>query len=315
MPVTLAQARLNAADDIQAGVIDEFRKSSWLLDNLTFDNVVNPAGGGATLTYGYRRLLTQPTAAFRAVNAEYTPAEVTKVPVTVELKPFGGSFQIDRLLANIGPAAASEVTLQMTQKIKAAQALFNDAVVNGDTGVDANTFDGLNVALTGTTTEDTTGYDWSAIGTEADAHGAIDVLDSLMGRLDGEATAILGNQRSIARARSIARRAGYFTRDANQFGQGVERYGNTVLIDVGKRPGTNADVIPITAEGLTDIYAVRLGLDGFHGVSLAGVPLVQQWLPDFTKAGAVKTGEVEIVAAIALKATKAAAVLRGVRVQ
>jgi hypothetical protein len=44
-------------------------------------------------------------------------------------------------------------------------------------------------------------------------------------------------------------------------------------------------------------------------------PLLQKWLPDFTTAGAVKTGEVELgPVAVALKATKAAAVYRNVKV-
>ena len=66
--------------------------------------------------------------------------------------------------------------------------------------------------------------------------------------------------------------------------------------------------------GLTDLYAVRFGLDGFHGVSVPG-QLINTWLPDFSTAGAVKTGEVEMgPVAVVLKATKAAAVLRNVKV-
>ena len=64
--ITLAHAKLNTQDDIQAGVIDEFRKSSFILDNIPFDDAVTPGTNGATLTYGYTRLITQPTAAFRA---------------------------------------------------------------------------------------------------------------------------------------------------------------------------------------------------------------------------------------------------------
>jgi hypothetical protein len=71
MAVTLAQAKLNTTDDIQAGVIDEFRKSSFILDNIAFDDAVTPGTNGATLTYGYTRLITQPTASFRAINSEY----------------------------------------------------------------------------------------------------------------------------------------------------------------------------------------------------------------------------------------------------
>ena len=62
MAVTLAEAKNNVMQDYDPFVIDEFRKSSAILDSLIFDQAVNPAGGGATLEYGYRRLKTQPTA-------------------------------------------------------------------------------------------------------------------------------------------------------------------------------------------------------------------------------------------------------------
>lgn len=311
MPVTLAQAALGAASDIDRNVIDEFRKSSWLFDNITFDDVVNPAGGGATLTYGYQRLVTQPTAAFRALNAEYTPQEATKQEFTVNLKPFGGSFQIDRVLAAI--ARAKEVAFQIEQKAKAARALFNDAVINGDSAVDANSFDGLDKALTGSSTELTpTAAVWQGAVSEDDAFAIMDDIDTLLAALDGPADVIMANKRTIAKIRGAARRAGYFTRTEDAFGRPVERYNGVVLIDPGEKAGSTTEVIPVSAGGLTDIYAIRLGLDGFHAISLAGVAPVRQWLPDFTTAGAVKTGEVEIVAAVALKATKAAAVLRDV---
>ena len=67
-------------------------------------------------------------------------------------------------------------------------------------------------------------------------------------------------------------------------------------------------------DGTSSIYFARIGLDGFHAVSMAGVAPVQTWLPDFTTAGAVKKGEVEMIAAVALKATKAAGVFRGLKI-
>ena len=59
---------------------------------------------------------------------------------------------------------------------------------------------------------------------------------------------------------------------------------------------------------------MRFGLDGFHAVSPAGMLPVRQWLPDYRTSGAVKTGEVEMVAAVALKSTKAAGVMRKIKV-
>ncbi|QCQ91738.1 major capsid protein [Rhodococcus sp. SGAir0479] len=331
-PTTLAEAKNNAQTDYDPTVIDEFRKESAVLDALTFDQAVNPAGGGATLTYGYRRLVTQATAAFRPLNTEYTPQNVTTVPKTTELAVLGGAFEVDRVIASIGPAASAAVAVNLQQKIKAAVTKFQDEVINGDTAVDAAGFDGLDKALTGSSTEfrGTSVTDWTDFDTNTRAeHKALDAIDEFLSLLDGSPTVILGNSRALARVRAAARRAGMYTKDpvegligAN--GRPVERetYGGIVFADPGAKAGTNDPIIPIesrtigTAQtGLTDLYAFRVGLDGFHGVTTVGSQLVQTWLPDFSTSGAVKKGEVELgPVSVALKATKAAAVFRNIKV-
>ena len=69
-----------------------------------------------------------------------------------------------------------------------------------------------------------------------------------------------------------------------------------------------------TQEGKTAIYAVCLGLDGFHGISPQGDGVIQCYLPDLSAPGAVKTGEVELVAGVALKNTMKAAVLKDIAI-
>ena len=317
MPVTLAQARLNVQDDLQMGVIDEFAKSSYLMNNLTFDDVISPTGGGSTLTYGYTRMKTQPTADFREVNTEYTPQETEKERITVDLKIFGGAFKIDRVIADMG-GIVSEVQLQMGQKIKAASALFNDTVVNGDTATNAKAFDGLDKALAGSATEfkPTAVIDLSTSAmVDANYRVFLDLLDEFLMSLDGKPSMISGNTKLIAKIRACARRAGQYQITQNSFGQNVESYDGIALVDLGAKPGTNVPVIPVDASGLTSLYAARFGLDGFHALAPTGNMLIRTWLPDFTTAGAVKQGEVEMLAAIALKATKAAGVFRKIKVQ
>lgn len=326
MAITLAQAKLNTQDDIQKGVIDEFRKSSFILDNITFDNAVTPGTNGATLTYGYTRLITQPTAAFRAINNEYTPQEVTKDRYTVELKPFGGSFGIDRIIANTG-GLVDEVNLQVQQKVKAANALFHDTIINGDSAVDSNSFDGLNKAITGSSTEYNAGafIDLStSTALDTNYKQFMDLLDEFLSNLDGKPTFLGGNSKLITKIKSVARRAGYLTQSEDAFGRKVDAYDGIVLVDLGAKAGTNDPVVSIAntrkpngtdaVTGLTDLYAARLSLDGFHAVSLANQDLVKIWLPDFSTSGAVKNGEVEMVAAVALKATKSAGVFRNIKV-
>lgn len=320
MPVTLAEAKLNVQDALQMGVIDEFRKSNWILDHLTFDDAVSPTGGGATLTYSYTRLKTQPTAAFRDINTEYSPSEVTKERHSVDIKIFGGSYQIDRVIANMG-GIISEIELQQAQKIKAAQALFNDTFINGDSATDSKAFDGLEKALKGSSTEyNASGdsiIDLSTSKAVTDNYVAfLDMLDEFLTTLDGTPSFIAGNTKLISKLRACARRASMYQVTKNDWGQQVESYGNIPFVDLGTKPGSNEDVVKTdSSKGTTSLYVARLGLDGLHGVSMSGVSPVQTWLPDFKTAGAVKTGEVEMNAAIALKASKAAGVFRNIKVK
>ena len=315
MAVTLAQVRLNVTDDLQAGIIDEFAKSSFILNNIPFHDCVSPVGGGATLTYGYTRLITQPTAAFRAVNSEYTPHEVQKQRYTTELKVFGGAYEVDRIIADMG-GIADEVALQASQKVKAASALFSDTIINGNSSVDANVFDGLDVAITGTDTEYTPGtaIDLStSAAVDANYKAFVDQLDEWLYSLDG-VHAILCNEKMAAKFRAIARRMGMYQMTKNEFGQRVEHYGDIPFVDLGAKAGSNDPIVGING-GNTSIYAVRFGLDGFHAISMAGQAPVKTWLPDFSTAGAVKKGEVEMVAGCALKSTKAAGAFRNIKVQ
>ena len=315
MAVTLSQARLNVTDDLQAGIIDEFAKSSFILNNIPFHDCVSPAGGGSTLTYGYTRLVTQPIAEFRKVNAEYNTHEVEKQRYVTELKVFGGAYEVDRVIANMG-GIADEVTLQSRQKVKAASALFSDTIINGDSATNPLVFDGLDVAVTGTDTEYTPAapIDLSTSdAVTANATAFVDQLDEWLGTMDG-VDVILCNAKMAAKFRAIARRMGMYQTTMNNFGQKVEHYGNIPFVDVGAKAGSNDPIVAIDG-GVTSIYAIKFGMDGFHAISMAGHPPVKTWLPDFSTAGAVKKGEVEMVAGCALKSTKAAGAFRNIKVQ
>lgn len=317
MAVTLAEAQKNVQDDIQIGVIDEFRKSSWLLDNMTFDDAVSPVGGGATLTYGYTRLKTQAKADFREINTEYTPSDVTKERHTVELKPFGGSFQIDRVIANMG-GIVDEVQLQIEQKAKATKALFNDAFINGDSATDSKSFDGLDKAVTGTATDFTLPdtLDMSTAAKIKENHVAfMFYLDKFLKKLDGEPSFIGGNTDMISVIQLCCKLAGRYQTTKDDWGRQVETYNNIYLLDFGAKSGTNDPIVPTNeTDGSSPLFFGRLGLDGLHGVSVSGQAPIQMWLPDFTTAGAVKEGEVEMMAAIALKASMAVGKMSNIKI-
>ena len=316
MAVTLAQAKLNVTDDLARGIIDEFAKSSYLMNNLTFHDCVSPVGGGATLTYGYTRVVAESGADFRKINSEYTSSEAQKQRYITELKVFGGSYDVDRVIADMG-GLADEVAFQSAQKVKAASALFSDTVINGNSSANEDVFDGLDVAVTGTDTEfnpaEAIDLSTSAV-IDANYKYFIDALDEWLGEIKNP-DAILCNSKMAAKFRAVARRAGMYQTTMNNFGQKVEHYGDIAFVDLGAKAGSNAPIVGINGSGETSIYAVRFGLDGFHAISMAGQAPVKIWLPDFSTSGAVKTGEVEMVAGIALKSTKAAGAFRKIKVQ
>ena len=314
MAVTLANVRAGMQDALSAQVIDEFCKSSYLLDNMVFDDAVTPMGGGASMTYAYTRVTTWPTAGTRAVNTEYTAHEAEKKRYIVDLKVMGGSFEIDRVLAGMG-GVIDEVQFQIGQKVKATQACFSDLVINGDSSVDANGFDGLSKALTGSATEFAGNIDLSSSANVTGNYLAfLDLLDEMIGEMDGAPTCLMGNTRMMAKIRACARRATMYQTGLDGWGRQIEYYGAVPLIDLGTKAGTNSPIVATSEAGETSLYAVRMGLDGFHGVSVSGQSPIRTWLPDFSTAGAVKKGEVEMVAAVALKSSKAAAVMRGLKV-
>ena len=118
MAITLQEAKIGMADKVDQQVVDMFRRSSQLLDKLTFDNVIAPGTGGSTLTYGYIQLKSPATAAVRSVGSEYTPGEAKREKKTTSAAIMGGSFQVDRVLQNTS-GAADELAFQAEQKIKA----------------------------------------------------------------------------------------------------------------------------------------------------------------------------------------------------
>ena len=323
--ITLAEAKVGMADKVDQKVVDTFRRSSLLLDKLVFDNAISPGTGGSTLTYGYIQLKTPSTAAVRQINSEYTAGEAKREEKTTKAVVMGGKFQIDRVL--IGTAGAvDELAFQTEQKVKATANYFNNLVINGNkassgTGV-LNTFDGLDKLLTGTETEITSTVD---VSTEAlmnsNYNALLDEVDGFLSALDGKPSMLLMNNKMLSKMRSAARRAGYYSKTRDEFGRQVETYNDIPMYDMGKYyNGTNTvDIIPETAatqsaEGKTDIYAVTIGLDGFHGVSPTGSKVINSYMPDLSKPGAVKDGEVELVAGVALKNTNKAGVLRGIKI-
>lgn len=228
MPLTLEEARVGLADRVAQETIDEFRRESFLLDQLIFDDAVSPGTGGSTLTYGYVQLQTPSTAQFRELNTEYTAKEAKKIKKTADLKIFGGSANVDRVLERA--AAQGQIQFQLEQKIKAARNLFHYSAINGGNSADVKEFDGLSKLLKGQSTE----YNDSGSVADIDISDTasmdtnykkfLDMLDEFIGGIQGKPTLILGNSKIITKLKGVARRAGYLTQTEDAFGRKISGY-------------------------------------------------------------------------------------------
>ena len=297
--ITLAEAKVGMADKVDQNVVDTFRRSSYLLDKLVFDNAISPGTGGSTLSYGYIQLKTPSTASVRTINSEYTPGEAKREEKTSKAIIMGGKFQIDRVLIGTS-GAVDELAFQAEEKIKATSNEFHNLVINGNSASSGsgvlNTFDGLDKILTGTETEITSAVDVSTSAKMDTGYNALlDEVDAFLTKLADKPTMLLMNEDLLTKMRSAARRAGYHKSERDEFGRVVEYYNDIPMVDVGKyyNGSTTQNVIPTDGStGKTDLYAVKIGLDAFHGISPTGSKVIQSFMPDLNAPGAVKDGEV-----------------------
>lgn len=323
MPITLEQSKVGMCDKMEQNVIDLFRRESMLLDKLPFDNAVSPGTGGSTLTYGYQQLKTPSTAKFRKLNENYESNEAIREAKTAECKVFGGKFGVDRVIADTS-GAIDEVAFQMQQKIKGAVNLFNYALIKGDktkTQSGSNPeFDGLDKLLEGTETEykPATAIDLStSVKMTENAEMFVDTLDEWLGLLEEKPDMLIMNNKMAIKLKSIARKIGYYSRTEDAFGRGVDNYDGIPFYVVGTYyDGSSAkEIIDIdTSTKTTSIYAVKMDLSGFHGISPVGNKVIKTYKKDVTDTGVIIDGEVEAVMGVVLKNSKKAGVLRNIQI-
>lgn len=329
MAMTLNDMKVAMTDKVAQQVVDTFLRESEVLQVLPFDNCVSPQGG-STLTYSYVQTKLPSTAAFRTLNNNYSASEATLEKKTADLKIFGGSFSMDRVLKQ-AEGRYNNMAFQLEQKIKAAVSLFHYTLINGDATTNTEEFDGLDKMLAGTSTEYGTGaaLDISTMSNlKTNADQLYEELQNLIKNTDADA--LLMNTAMISKIQTMARILGYRTETEEAFGKKVVSMDGVRFMDLknhytvsSNNPVANScvkanitrTISSSSVTGLTDIYAVKFDVnDGFHAASLTGNSAISQYLPNFNEPGAVKTGEVEMVAATVLKNTTHAGVLRNIKI-
>lgn len=312
MAMTLAESAVVTTNPRLPGVVSVLN-TSQILNRTPFEEIAGRA-------YSYNSEATLPAAAFRAVNAGYTESTGTFNDATESLVILGGDFVVDRFLERTSSGSiASLVAAQRDMKARSIAAKFGDAFINGDTAVDANSFNGLKKRLTGVQVV-SSGTNGAAMNTDAAVRTAfLDRLDALLALVPG-ADAIYASQQVIAMLRTVYRNTtinNYTVEDLTGRPLEVPTWQGVPVLDAGLK----ADQTQIIAQNETvgtavntsSIYAVNYAesefVPGVLGITNGGLqvdPVVQMeakpsWL-----------GRIEIYTGLALMGAQPAARLTGV---
>jgi len=258
--LTLLEAA-KTADPMSRGVMEQFARSDELLRVMPFETIQGPAKK-------WNRELTLGSTGFRAINAEFTPAQGVLDPQIESTFIAGGTIVVDNYLLAIGTSREA----QEAMKIKSLAHKVGYTMVKGDYASDASTFNGLQVRANAT--------DGTLIANGSTSGGDVLTLAKLDEAIDAVPGAnALYMSKAMRRLLTKGIRAGIdspITYGKDQFGRQVAEYAglpilvgdgvdmvNTVLAFDEANPGGGSAVG-------TSIYVMRVGLDGVHGIQTGG---------------------------------------------
>ena len=259
MPVTLAQAGLLARNMLIRGVVETIVSESAVLNYLPFMEVV-----GSSLAFPQETAL--PAVAFNAVGGTWAESAPPFAQQTEPLKILGGDADVDNYLERSFADTNDIEALVLHEKAKAVAYQFNASFFTGDTGVDANSFDGVDRRLAAAAASQTV---------TAGANGAaltLPLMDQVIDAVKpGRPDALFMSRRSRRNLNALRRSAGNVLQsDLNEFGRMVLWYdGIPVEIDDNipdnKAVGTSGNIC-------STIYALKFGWNvGVMGLHSGGV--------------------------------------------
>jgi hypothetical protein len=255
MALTLAEAAKLSQDDLQAGVVEVFVIESAVLDQLP----LIPIEGNS---YKYNEEGTLPGVEFRAVNAAYTESTGTVNPRTEGLVILGGDADVDTYIVATRGNLNDQRAVQTRLKVKSSVYKFQDAFVNGDTAVDANSFDGLKKRLVGGQVIDAATNGLPVLGAaDADRHAFLDRLDEAIAAVRNP-EALYMNRMIKAKLLASARRLTIFDQTRDEFGRTIETYNGLQIRDIGEKADGSL-IIPQTETQGTSTVASSIYVVGF----------------------------------------------------
>lgn len=299
MPLLMTEAAKLAEDDRQRGIIEE------LLDKDEFFALV-PFVKAKDDTFSYTRELELPGAGWIDPYDDIEESTGKVENVSTKIKIMAGQFDIANFISEVKSDMYDQIAVQAKFKIKAVGRDFKNMLINGDSAVNAKTFDGLR-KLTAADRTLTAGANGAAL--------SYSMLDELKDAVPLGADFLMMRSETWRVIRELNRLHGGNTAEmmmVENFGALMRFYDGTPVIINDYIEKTE---VQGTATETTSIYAVRANeVDGFHGLwagDAAGIRLEEVGL-NFNKDST--RWRVKWYTGAALRATHAVARLKGVQI-
>jgi HK97 family phage major capsid protein len=243
---------------------------SVLLQYLPFLSV---SGSGVT----YNQELVPATAAWHPVNGTWDTSELTIQQQTATLKILGGDADVDAFLQQTYSNKQDIQALVVQNKAKALAYAFTNAFFNGDSGADANQFDGLAVQA-GTPVVGSAGLDATHRAWASAANGGLLTLDQMDALIDaikpGKPDVLFMSKRTRRRLSSLRRASGTVLE------VGTDSFGRRATFYDGIPVETDDNIPDSETQGssagvCSSIYAVKFGYGtGVCGLQNGGIQAI-----------------------------------------
>ena len=258
MITLLEAAKINSGDVLRNTIIENFARSSDLLNALPFIDVQ----GGA---YVYNLEGNLPGVAFRGVGEGYTASAGIMNPETERLRISGGDLDVD--LATLKMHGQDVRSAHELRKVKALSLTISDKIINGDSVAEPREFDGLRTRIQGSQLQ-------AAGATSGGDALKITLLRDLIDNTENATHLIMSKKMRnlLTAAATDAAVGGYITFSVDEFGKRVTQFDNLpiLLTDYNANGDQVIDFLEAVpageSTGGTSIYCVNMSDEGVTGL-------------------------------------------------
>jgi len=280
MPYTLADYARLADSDLKRGVIDIFRRESFAMDVLQWED-------SDTLSIQAIRTKDLPSVGFRRINEAFSASKGTVEPIQERVFDMGAYVDVDKLLVK-AKSIVDQRALQTDMFTTALAYNFNDYFINGQPTVDEDGFTGLYYRIANYVTAQVIaagGLDVSpdSATLAASFQTLLDHIQGLIHKLDGhKADALFCNSTFYLRLMSALRQLGMYATTKDTYNRSIVTYGEggPKIYDIGCKGDQATEIITdtehnttgaLTGGGSTSLYAVKTGEKYLMGFQLYGI--------------------------------------------